>query len=90
MELASIIHEHTSKVDAYHASQNLPTPSFDASYPARLSLPLDIQNSQEAVLEASDELTALMLGPARSIASQPVWFSPIPENSYKFILYFIS
>jgi hypothetical protein len=71
-ELASIIYHHTQKVDAYLASQNLPTPSFDIACPPRLLLPPDIQNSQEAVLEASDEITALMLGPAGLVARQPV------------------
>ncbi|TVY82896.1 O-methyltransferase aurJ [Lachnellula suecica] len=72
MELASIIHNHTSKVDDYLGSQNLPTPSFDISYPATFSLPPEIQVSRQAVLEASDELTTLMLGPASSIAGQPL------------------
>lgn len=66
-ELASIIHEQTDKVDAYLASNNLPTPSFDISYPPTLSLPAEIQASRDAILEASDELTALMLGPVESL-----------------------
>ncbi|CAG8948659.1 hypothetical protein HYFRA_00001779 [Hymenoscyphus fraxineus] len=71
-ELAAIIHTETQKVDAFLISQSLPTPSFDVSCPARLPLPPLIRESQEAVLEASDELVALMLGPARSIASRPM------------------
>ncbi|KAI9646648.1 hypothetical protein NHQ30_004645 [Ciborinia camelliae] len=75
-ELASIIQEQTSKVDAYLASKNLPSPSFDVSYPLRLSLPPDIQASRNAVLEASDELTALMLGPVESLIPPPnSWIS---------------
>lgn len=70
--LASTIQVETQKVNAFLVAENLPTPSFDISCPARLSLPPTIQASQEAVLEASDELTALMLGPARSIVSRPV------------------
>jgi hypothetical protein len=66
-ELASIIQEQTSKVDAYLTSNNLPSPSFDPAYPLRLSLPPDVQASRDAVLEASDELTALMLGPIESL-----------------------
>lgn len=72
VELASIIYEHTQKIDTYLTSQNLPTPSFNSAYPPKLSLPLGIQNGQEAVLEASDEITALMLGPAGCIAHQSV------------------
>ncbi|KAJ8065081.1 hypothetical protein OCU04_005793 [Sclerotinia nivalis] len=65
--LAAKIQEHTSKVDEYLASNNLPSPSFDVSCPVRLSLPPEIQTSRNAVLEASDELTALMLGPVESL-----------------------
>lgn len=36
VELVSIIHDNTIKVDAYLASESLPTPSFDISYPAHL------------------------------------------------------
>ncbi|PQE34045.1 6-hydroxytryprostatin B O-methyltransferase protein [Rutstroemia sp. NJR-2017a WRK4] len=70
-ELASIIQEHTSKFDAYLASNNLPSPSFDPSHPLRLSLSPDVQASRDAVLEASDELTALMLGPVESLVPPP-------------------
>lgn len=66
-ELASIIHEQTDKVDAYLTSNNLPTPSFDISCPPKLFLPPEVQASRDAVLEASDELTALMLGPVESL-----------------------
>ena len=72
VKLAAIIQEHTKKVDAYLTAQKLPTPSFDISCPAVLPLPATIQASQDAVLDASDELSTLMLGPARSIISQPV------------------
>lgn len=65
--LAAIIQEETSKVDNYLASNNLPSPSFDVSTPLRLSLPPEILASRNAVLEASDELTALMLGPVESL-----------------------
>lgn len=67
VELAAIIYDQTKKVDAYLIAQNLLTPSFDVSYPAVRPLPTAVQDSQETVLEASDELTALFLGPARSI-----------------------
>ncbi|KAF4628102.1 hypothetical protein G7Y89_g10046 [Cudoniella acicularis] len=71
VELASIISEHTSKVDAYLISHNLPTPSFNISYPPKLPLPAEIQASRDAVLEATDELTALMLGPIESLIPPP-------------------
>ena len=70
--LSSKIHENTQKIDAYLEANNLPNPTFDISYPPLVPLPSDIQALQDTVLEATDELTALMLGPVRSIASQPV------------------
>ncbi|KUJ12941.1 S-adenosyl-L-methionine-dependent methyltransferase [Mollisia scopiformis] len=70
VELSCIIHEHTAKVDAYLESQKLPTPSFDTSYPAKVPLSPNIQSCQDAVLDAADELTALMLGPAAGSMSR--------------------
>lgn len=67
VELASIIGKETEKVDTYLTSNHLPTPSFDISCPPKLFLPPEIQASRDAVLEASDELTALMLGPVESL-----------------------
>ncbi|KAJ4288909.1 hypothetical protein N0V90_011250 [Kalmusia sp. IMI 367209] len=64
VELSDIISEHTRKVDAYFTSKNLPTPSFDVSYPPKVPLPPEIEQSQQTVLAATDELTALMMGPA--------------------------
>ncbi|KAF7930035.1 hypothetical protein BELL_0651g00040 [Botrytis elliptica] len=75
-ELAATIQRNTSKVDEYLTSNNIPSPSFDVSCPFRLSLPPDIQASRNAILEASDELTALMLGPVESLIPPPnAWIS---------------
>jgi len=67
VQLSAAIHDHTKKVDAYLAANNQPTPSFDVSCPPKYLLPLEIQASRDAVLEATDELTALMLGPVESL-----------------------
>ena len=72
VELAAIIQKHTSKVDEYLTSHDLPSPSFDISTPPVLQLPPHIQASQKAIIEADDELSALILGPMRSIDSTPV------------------
>ncbi|KAI9729773.1 MAG: hypothetical protein M1818_008387 [Claussenomyces sp. TS43310] len=69
-ELASTIQHHTSKVDAYLVEQGLPSPSFDVSTPGRLPLPPHIQASSAAILEATDELNALISGPVGTIARQ--------------------
>lgn len=70
VELSETIQNHTKIVDDYLEANNLPTPSFDISTPLRLPLPPDIQVSQAAVLDAADELTALMLGPAGSLVGR--------------------
>ena len=76
VELADIIQQHTRKVDEYLTSHDLPAPSFDISQPPRLPLPPEIQASQAAILEASDELTALTLGPVGTlIGRNPVTIS---------------
>ena len=72
VQLASLIQEHTRKVDDYIDANELPSPSFETSCPAHLILPPDIQVSQSKVLEAKDELNMLMLGPLRYVASQSV------------------
>ena len=82
VELAAIIQEHTTLVDTYLTSNKLPTPSFDISYPIRVAVPPTIQASQEAILDASDELSALIVGPAGISARQPV---RTPHFFYHFV-----
>ncbi|KAF4633303.1 hypothetical protein G7Y89_g4822 [Cudoniella acicularis] len=71
VELSTLIHENTLKVNEHLTSNGLPTPSFDITQPARLTLPPHIQSLQEAIVDASDELRALMLGPIGYISHQP-------------------
>lgn len=72
VELAAQIAEKTGQIDAYLVSHDLPTPSFVESAPLRLDIPPDIQNLYDAVLEATDELTALLSGPMKAIAGHAV------------------
>ena len=60
VELASIISSNTSLVDEYISAHDLPPLSFE---PNGSSLPDGILSAQTAILEATDELNALMLGP---------------------------
>ena len=62
-ELASIIALKTAEIDAYTSAKNVPSPSFDPDFPPRLLLHPDIAASRQAILDATDELHALMLGP---------------------------
>lgn len=59
-DLASMILEHTSKVESYYSSQGLP---FTSDGPMASALPEDIADSRMAVLEAISVLQARMLGP---------------------------
>lgn len=62
-ELASIIAAKTAEIDLYTASETLPSPSFDADSPPKLLFHPRVAASRQAILEATDELHALMLGP---------------------------
>ena len=63
-ELASIISSNTSQVDDYVSTHNLPPLSFEPNgHLKQDTLPDTIQSAQHAILEATDELNALMLGP---------------------------
>ena len=62
-ELATIIQENTIKVDEYINSKGLPTPSFSIQTSPQLDFPADVAGARDVVLEAMDELQALMLGP---------------------------
>jgi hypothetical protein len=66
---------HHKSRQLLHA-QNLPSPSFSTSTPLRTFLPSEIEASRQAVLEANDELTALLLGPVESLI--PPVTSPNP------------
>ncbi|KAF2707636.1 S-adenosyl-L-methionine-dependent methyltransferase [Pleomassaria siparia CBS 279.74] len=67
VELSSSIATNTKLVDDYLSENGLPTPSFDASYPPDLPLPPHITQAKQTVLEAMDELEALLLGPMPKI-----------------------
>ena len=54
-------------VDSYIHENNLPDPSFDASYSPVLQLPPKVDASRKAALEALDELRDHLLGPMGSI-----------------------
>ena len=62
-ELASVIAGKTAEVDEYLSSKNITTPSFDPEFPYQSLLHPDIIATRQAILEATNELHALMLGP---------------------------
>ncbi len=76
-ELASLIAINTTNLDAHLTSEGLPTPSFDADAPARLLFDDKIASSRQAILEATDELQALVLGPIGILTSPSVRITAI-------------
>lgn len=67
LELANSIQTNTSKVDRHFSSRGIPTPSFDVETPLEMDLPDDIAACRLAILEATDELHLLMLGPVQTV-----------------------
>lgn len=65
----------TNEVDAYISTHGLPPLSFDSNEASQHTLPDSIQSAQNAVLEATDELHALMLGPMGILRQQVVCLS---------------
>ena len=72
VELASTIAENTSKVAAFLTSKGLPLPSFEKNGPSRSLIPQDAQDieaARVAVIEATQQLRLLMLGPLDYLTS---------------------
>jgi len=68
-QLAVVIQDHTSKIDAYYLAEGIPSPSFDTDFPS--DLPAHIRGCRNAILEATDELSDLMLGAAQLAEGSP-------------------
>lgn len=73
--LAAIIATHTKQVDAHLAAKGLPSPSFDPESPAEALMDSEVTASRQSILDATDELHALMQGPVDIIAGHPVSIS---------------
>ena len=63
VELAATIQNHTNILIDYFKSHDNPLPSFDIDSPTSVHLPDEVAVCKTAVLEASDELQMLVLGP---------------------------
>ncbi|KAL8654749.1 MAG: hypothetical protein Q9226_003313 [Calogaya cf. arnoldii] len=76
-ELAAIITSNTERMDAHLAHRGLPSPSFEPESPPRALLEDGVIASRQAVLEATDELHALVQGPVELLTRQPFnsWIS---------------
>jgi hypothetical protein len=75
VRLSTAISGHTQIMDEYLTSNNLPTPSLDATAHTH-NIPEDaphhIKNAAQSLIEASSELKALIEGP-RELVRFPVY-----------------
>ena len=71
-ELASLIANSTADIDSHLAAEGRPTPSFDADQPADLLNDSKFATSRRNIIEATDELHALMIGPVGILTSPSV------------------
>jgi hypothetical protein len=70
VELTAIISENAQKIDQYFAANNLPPLSFDSDAPLDFPVPSsnkEIQHARRAVVNATQELHDLMVGPREHI-----------------------
>jgi len=79
-ELATLIQKNTAILDDYLNTNGLPTPSFDESSPPVLHLPKDTADVREAIIEATDELHSLLLGPVMKVYEEIAKVSPTPSH----------
>jgi hypothetical protein len=63
LDLARIIQENAAVIDDVIKTSGQPQPSFEAGGPPMLALPLEKEESRTALLEAIDEMRALVMGP---------------------------
>ena len=67
-QLANLIQDNTTIVDAYLRSKGLPQPSFDEDGPVDLGIESEeIQKAVEVTRESSLELHDLLLGPGLNL-----------------------
>ena len=85
-ELVSIIASNTVMIEEFLKQGGLPDLSFDARPASRLQQHNEIGAQRQAVLDATDELHALMLGPKGILMSQPVSAAAHTSfHAYKFM-----
>lgn len=71
-ELASLIAHSTAQINRHLAAEGRPTPSFDADQPTDLLNDSKLAASRRNIIEATDELHALMIGPVGILTSPSV------------------
>lgn len=79
-KLAELIKSNTERVDNYLNAKGLKTPSFDIDAPAELRLPPDVEQARQVVLDSTDELHRLILGPKQYLTGFGVSFLPFTDH----------
>ena len=79
-ELVSIIASNTAQIENYLGKRGLSQLSFDPGPDSQLHQYKEIACQRQAVLNATDELHALMLGPKGILMSQPVSEAAHPSS----------
>ncbi|KAI1843519.1 hypothetical protein JX266_010345 [Neoarthrinium moseri] len=62
-DLAQLIHSRTTSIETGLKAANLPQPSFNATAPPALPLSRELEEVRDELVEALEELRALVLGP---------------------------
>ncbi|KAI0123904.1 S-adenosyl-L-methionine-dependent methyltransferase [Xylariales sp. AK1849] len=62
-KLTGLIHSHAALIENALDSSSIPQPSFAAGSPPMLSVPPELDDTRDELIEAIDELAALVLGP---------------------------
>ena len=84
VELANSIQLNTLKYNHHLSSRGIPSPSFSVETPLSVDLPDDIAECRAAILEATDELHSLALGPVQHVNWLREMTSPILQAIYRF------
>lgn len=69
-ELVDVISTNVAILDDYIKREDLENPNFNEEQSAGLALPTDLQICQTRILEATEDLQALVAGPAGYIQRQ--------------------
>jgi hypothetical protein len=74
-DLSSTIAHHTALIDKYLAANQLSQPSFASDGPVTLGLTDELEQSRNVVVQATQELNELMIGPREIVFGHDVRFS---------------
>lgn len=82
-QLSCTIAEKTSIYSDYLIAHGHPDPSFSIDTPPKIDLPAHIAEIRDGILEANEELQALILGPVGHLQRQTLDVSPLRDDHVK-------